>query len=131
MKLKTKQRGILLLLGIFLAVILVYNTNSTDKTFVPDEMAGRWTADSPKYKGCYLELSSVAVLYGTREDTVSVNFVQSIEKRVEGNQSLYTIHYKNRSGEKGNISLFWNSINNKIRLKNQHRMTWSKVTRSS
>ena len=131
MKLNAKQSWTLPILGIFLMVILLYSTNSKEKAFVPDEMAGRWTADSPKYKGCYLELSSVAVLYGTREDTVSVNFVQSIEKRVEGNQSLYTIHYKNRSGEKGNISLFWNSINNKIRLKNQHRMTWSKVTRSS
>ena len=42
MKLKTKQRGILLLLGVFLAVILVYNTNSTDKTFPnPDMSFGR------------------------------------------------------------------------------------------
>ena len=131
MKLKTKQRGIVLILGIFLAVVVVYSTNSTDKTFVPDEMAGRWTADSPKYKGCYLELSSVAVLYGTRENTVSVNFVQSIEKRVEGNQPLYTIRYKNRAGEKGDISLFWDAINDKIRLKNQNKMTWSKVTESS
>ena len=122
-----KLKWILLILGIFITVIL-YNVDPSENLFVPDEMTGRWESDSPKYKDRYLELSTVSVVYGTGVDTIDVNFVQSIAKQVEGGKTVYTIHYKNSTGEKGKISFFWNPSNNgEIRLKGQKEMTWKKI----
>ncbi|MBW2266666.1 MAG: hypothetical protein JRF28_11010 [Deltaproteobacteria bacterium] len=122
-----KLKWILLILGIFITVIL-YNVDPSENLFVPDEMAGRWASDSPKYKDRYLELSPVSVVYGTGVDTIDVNFVQSIEKQFEGGKTVYTIHYKSSTGEEGKISFFCNLSNNgEIRLKGQKEMTWKKI----
>jgi hypothetical protein len=122
-----KLKWILLMLGIFTPIIL-YILNPNQNMFVPDEMAGRWVTDSPKYKDCYLELSSVTLVYRTGEDTIDVNFVQSVEKQVVAGKFVYTINYKNCSGGEGNISFLWDPSTEEIRLKNQKDMGWKKIT---
>ena len=117
-------------MGILITVIL-FTGNPNENAFIPDEMAGRWAADSPKYDGCYLDLSPVTVVYHTRKNDVDVHFVQSVEKEIKREALLYTIYYKNRSGQEGNISLFWNPDKKEVRLKNQKGMTWKKIVRSS
>lgn len=125
-----KSKWIFLISG-FLVLLFLYNVNPNEDAFIPDEMAGRWAADSPQYEGCYLDLSPVTVVYHTRKNNVDVHFVQSVEKKAKGTDSLYTIHHKNRAGEEGSISLFWDPVKKEIRLKNQKKMTWKKVEVSS
>ena len=108
-----KLTWILLILGIFTTIIL-YSVRPSENMFVPDEMAGRWATDSPKYKNCYLELSPIAVVYGTGEYTIDVNIVQSVEKQVVRGETIYTIDYKNHNGEAGSVSFLWDPSNKEI-----------------
>ena len=116
-----------LILSAALFTVILYCVNPNKNAFVPDEMAGYWAADSPKYEDCYLELSPVTVAYHTRDNNVDVHFVHGIEKEVKQEQLSYTIYYKNRSGQEGNVSLVWSPTKQEIVLNNQRKMTWRKV----
>ncbi len=127
MKSKMKLKWIFVAAVVLTAVLVtVLVLRSKDNQFLPDDLVGRWTTSAPEYTNRFLELSEVAVIFGTGEDNIDVNFISSVDKRVEGGSTLYTIKYRDPKGMDGQVSLYWDPTEEVIRLKNQKRIIWEK-----
>ena len=122
MKMKLKW---ILVAAVVLTAVLVLR--SRDNEFLPDDLVGRWTTSAPKYTDRFLELNKVTVIFGTGEDNIDVNFISSVDKRVEGGSTLYTIKYRDPKGMDGQVSFYWDPTEEVIRLKNQKRIIWKKA----
>ena len=108
-------------------LVTVLVLRSKDNQFLPDDLVGRWTTSAPEYTNRFLELSEVTVIFGTGEDNIDVNFISSVDKRVEGGSTLYTIKYHDLKGMEGQVSFYWDPTEEVIRLKNQKRIIWKKA----
>ena len=124
MKSKMKLTWILVAAVVLTAVLVL---RSRDNEFLPDDLVGRWTTSAPKYTDRFLELNKVTVFFGTGEDNINANFISSVDKRVEGESTLYTIKYHDPKGMDGQISFYWDPTEEVIRLKNQKRIIWKKA----
>ena len=125
MKSKMKLKWIFIAAVVLTAVLLVLH--SRDNEFLPDDLLGHWTTSAPKYTDRFLELSEVAVIFGTGKDNIDVNFISSVDKQVEGGSTMYTIQYHNLNGMDGQLSFYWDPSEKVIRLKNQKRIIWKKA----
>lgn len=123
MKSKMKLKWIFVAAVVLTAVLVL---RPKDNKFLPDDLVGHWTTSAPKYTDRFLELSEVVVIFGTGEDNIDVNFISSVDKRVEGGSTLYTINYHDPKGMDGQVSFYWNPSEKVIRLKNQKRIVWEK-----
>jgi len=124
MKNKMKLTWIFVAAVVLTAVLVL---RSRDNELLPDDLVGRWTTSAPKYTDRFLELNKVSVVFGTGEDNIDVNFISSVDKRVEGGSTLYTIKYRDPKGMDGQVSFYWDPTEEVIRLKNQKRIVWEKV----
>jgi len=124
MKSKMKLKWIFIAAVILTAVLVL---RPKDDKFLPDDLVGRWTTSAPEYTDRFLELSEVSVIFGTGKDNIDVNFISSVDKRVEGGSIIYTIQYHDLNDMDGQVSFYWDPTEEVIRLKNQKRIIWEKV----
>ncbi|OPL16977.1 MAG: hypothetical protein AVO38_06680 [delta proteobacterium ML8_D] len=126
MKHKIKFKWIFMAILVVTAILVMHHKYNKDNESLPDDLIGRWITSSPRYNGRFLELSQIAVIFGVGEDNIDVNFISSVEKRIEADVILYTIKYRNQNETEGSIVFYWYPSDNVIRLKNQRQMIWKK-----
>jgi len=109
------------------AILLMHHIYNKDNESLPSDLIGRWITSSPRYTGRFLEFSQIAVIFGIGEDNIDVNFISSVDKRIEAGVIIYTIKYRNQNEIEGSIAFYWYPSENMIRLKNQRQMIWKKA----
>ncbi|MFO8241074.1 MAG: hypothetical protein R6T90_08755 [Dissulfuribacterales bacterium] len=127
MKNKIKFKWIFMAILVVTAILLMHHIYNKDNESLPSDLIGRWITSSPRYTGRFLEFSQIAVIFGIGEDNIDVNFISSVDKRIEAGVIIYTIKYRNQNEIEGSIAFYWYPSENMIRLKNQRQMIWKKA----
>ncbi len=102
---------------------LVLGCGTKRYSALPDELVGVWKTSAPKYADRYIELQRHAVVFGTREGTVSRHVIDSVEEAGEAHQILYSISYT-EDGNRYRWSFYYDPVAKSIRLKNQIAIVW-------
>ncbi len=99
------------------------------KTTVPGDLIGVWKTTAPTYADRFFEIKTDEVIFGTGDgnfDTYAITRIE-IEKDREQKGTLYTIGYKNPTGQEYKFSFYYELTNQGvIRFKNQQEMIWTK-----
>lgn len=123
MKLKWIVIVILILIG---ASIFVSRTGK--HCDIPEDLTGRWTTTEPRYEDRFFEITKETLVYGLGGDKQDVYFISNLERKLVGNQLLYSIGFKNKDGFKFTRSFYYESGNGGIiRFKNQKHVEWTKI----
>ncbi len=105
---------------------------SRESRTVPEELLGVWKTSAPKYRDCYLQLTEESIIFANTAVAggYNMNRISKIEKVHEGEETLYTIHYKDSQGQEYKLPFFYHpSSGGAIRLKNQSQILWMKMER--
>lgn len=95
---------------------------------IPEELRGVWVTEAQNYERCSLEITGEKLIFENGLTFIDINFVKEVERTMEGDTPLYTIHYENRAGETKKISvLFVNKgKGGMLCFKNQKNITWTR-----
>lgn len=113
-------------------LILFLGCQCGKKETLPDYLIGVWKTTGPSYADRFFEIKKDEIVFGTGEGSFNTNAIIYIEaEKIRGEKtSLYTIHYKDRDGEKGAFSFHYDpAMNGVIRLKNQKQFAWTRASR--
>ncbi len=127
---KIKHKWVIIwVCSLIIITILIFFTKQDEG--VPDRLVGRWTTSEPRYKDRFFELSKVTFSYGLGEDKIDVNFISSIEKNIQNNNTLYTINYHSTDGLEYTRSFYYYPANGGvIRFQNQQNVKWTKCKKT-
>ena len=121
-----KHKWIIISLVILIIATLFIFYLKEDEVF-PDHMIGKWTTAEPRYTGRFFEISQTTFTYGLGGDKRDVCVISSIEKSIQGNNTLYTINYHNTDGIEYTRSFYYFPENGgMIKFKNQTYVEWTK-----
>ena len=122
-----KLKNILLILVI--SVLFVECQPSGLET-VPTEIMGVWKTSAPNFEDGSFELTEDHIVFRNSgpPEYESVNSIIRIERVAEGQDLLYTVHYRNPQGEKYLFTFYhYPTKGGTIRLKNQGGIEWRRV----
>ena len=118
--------------GSVLCLILLLSSLSACQRFggkgIPEELRGVWETEAQDYERCSLEITGEKLIFENGVAFIDINYVKGVEKSVEGDTPLYTIHYENREGEDHKVSLLFTKKEKggMLCFKNQKNVTWMK-----
>ena len=117
-----------IIISVFILIIVsIFTFYSKEDGDVPDSLIGRWTTSESRYKDRFLELSKATLTYGLGEDKEDVYFISSIEKNIQGNNTLYTINYHNIDGLEYTRSFYYYPAKGGvIKFKSQKHIKWNR-----
>ncbi len=122
-----KSKYIVLVLTTF---TLLFGCESKEPTTLHGELLGVWKTSTPKYEGCFFEITKDLIIFANRDllEVFNVNVISKIEKTQKEKQILYTIYYKRWKGEEYKLSFYYDpSEGGAIRFKNQKEIEWGKA----
>lgn len=125
---RVKIKSAILTLGIF---VLAGGCQSKESIKLPSELAGVWKTSAPKYRNCTFELNDRFIIFrnGNHLENIDVNFVSKIERVHKDDGTLYKICYEDLDGQDFKFSFYFeSSTTGTIRLKNQKKIAWKKMT---
>lgn len=121
-----KPKWILIPAFILVAVAIFMFLQKKNKE-LPENLMGRWTTSEPKYIDRYLEITETTLTYGLGVDRKNVYVILGIEKRMEDNEILYTISYKDTTGLMFTRVFYYEPLDGGvIRFKNQKKSSGQK-----
>ena len=109
---------------------LVFGCQFREPTSLPVGLLGVWETSTPRYEGCFFELTKDLVIFVNRSvsEICDVNTISKIETTREEKKILCTIHYKGCEGQKYKFSFYYDpSECGAIRFKNQTHIKWVKA----
>jgi len=110
-----------------LTLIVVILYFSRQRTRLPENLLGTWTASEQKYTDRFFELTQNTVTFGIGKEKTSVYDISNVEKDVRDNDLLYTIKYHNSDGVQYTLSFYYDATNGGvIKFKNQKDIEWRK-----
>jgi hypothetical protein len=116
-------------LVVLIYLIVLSTCQCGKKTAVPGDLIGVWKTTAPTYVDRFFEIKTDGIIFGTGEgnfDTYAITRIE-IEKDREQEGTLYTICYKNPTGQEYKFSFYYDPANQgTIRFKNQQEMVWTK-----
>jgi len=95
---------------------------------IPINLIGKWTTSAPGYQDRFLEITKETLTYGLGGDKEDAYLISSIEENPEGNNTVYTISYKNRDGLEFTRSFYYHpESGGAIQFKHQEHIEWRKT----
>ncbi len=117
-------------LGIWICFVLFFGLQCSGKKAIPEELIGVWKTQATEYADRPFEIKKDYVIFGTGEGKSDIYPIINvvIGKAPEAEGTLFTILYKNVTGQEYKFSFYHDSANRgTIRFKNQKQMVWKKV----
>lgn len=94
---------------------------------VPQHLIGEWKTSSPQYAGRYLKIAEHSLIFGIGGGEKLSHDIEKVNVEQKNNETIYTLHYKDREGEKWSLTLIYSPVSgDTIKLKN-NKDIWKKV----
>jgi len=114
--------------GLIVAAAIITMSCSKKHRDIPENLIGRWITSAPRYEDRFIELTKETFVYGLGGDKKDIYPISGMEKRLEGNNVLFTIRYKNAEGLAFTRSFYYHPENGgAIQFKHQEHITWHKT----
>lgn len=97
---------------------------------VPQYLIGVWKTSAPQYEDRYLKITEDSVIYGIGNGEEVSHRIDKIDVDQENGETIYTFHYKDKEGEKWELTLTYSPVSGTIKLKNKNDI-WEKVKSQS
>jgi len=120
-----KSKRILIAFAVFTALF----GYGCKKTEVTDELIGIWETSRPKYAGASFEFKKDRIIIGDIEGDINSYLITKIKrKKVKYEERFfYDISYKDQDGLEFKLLIYYDPVNEEIRLKHQNEIVWKKV----
>lgn len=117
----------ILIVALILIVASIFIFHPNKNKIFPEILMGTWTTAEPRYQDRFFKITKETITYGLGGDKISIYFISSVEKNIEGNKIQYTINYKNAGGLGFTRSFYFKPLNGgTIQFKNQKKIEWHK-----
>lgn len=120
--------AILLLVDVY-AIFLSYSRNRDAKA--PSDILGIWTTTDPRYEDRALEITDTTVVFYTGEGRSVTYRISDVSVEESEYMYYYTIQYGAGDDESTLAFDYTNIPADRIRLRNQREMAWTKVSDDS
>jgi hypothetical protein len=120
-----KSKRILIVFAVFTALF----GYGCKKAEVTDELIGIWETSEPKYAGASFEFKKDRIIIGDIEGDINSYLITKIKrKKVKYEEHFfYDISYKDQDGLEFKLLIYYEPVNEEIRLKHQDDIVWKKV----
>lgn len=124
-----KKRSFTLLMPIaaILLLLILWGARNWQRTILlPEEVAGVWTTNEPRYQGRFLELYSTFVIIGAgTNDVPKVQVIDSVKQQQSGNVTSYAVHSTDLDGNEYDMTLLFDPTHGgEIHFNNQGNIIW-------
>jgi hypothetical protein len=113
---------------LILGITMFYFKKNKD---IPANLIGKWTTSAPGYQDRFIELTKETIVYGTGGLTEDMYFISSLEKNLEGKDSVYTINFKNSEVKFTRSFYYHPEDGGTIQFKHQEHITWRKKSNTT
>jgi hypothetical protein len=97
---------------------------------VPQHLIGVWKTSAPQYEDRYLKITEDSLIFGIGNGEEVSHTIEKINVEQEGGETIYTFHYKDKEGEKWDLTLIYSPVAGTIKLKHKNDI-WEKVKSES
>ncbi len=123
-----KLKWIIIGIAILAAFVVLMPSKGT---LLPEELVGVWTTKHPNYTDRSFELTKVTVIFGTGRESIDVNFITNVEKRLDDNKTLYTVYSHHLEGPEDKISFYYSPKDGgAIQFEHQKQIVWKRIKRA-
>jgi hypothetical protein len=115
-----------IVIPVLILIAAIYIFHSEKNRDIPINLMGKWTTSAPGYQDRFIELTKETLVYGLGGDKEDVYIISSLEKNLEGKNTVYTINFKNSEVKYTRSFYYHPEHGGTIQFKHQEKVTWRK-----
>jgi hypothetical protein len=124
------KTGLGLITGFVFLSFLFFFAGCQKNIPVPQHLIGVWKTSAPQYEDRYLKITEDSLTYGIGNGEEVSHSIDKIDVEQENGETVYTFHYKDKEGEKWDLTLIYSPVDGTIKLKHKNDI-WEKVKSES
>jgi hypothetical protein len=124
------ETGLKLSTGFVFLSFLFFFAGCQKNIPVPQHLIGVWKTSAPQYEDRYLKITEDSLTYGIGNGEEVSHSIDKIDVEQENGETVYTFHYKDKEGEKWDLTLIYSPVDGTIKLKHKNDI-WEKVKSES
>jgi hypothetical protein len=119
-----------IVIPVLILIAAIYIFHSEKNRDIPINLMGKWTTSAPGYQDRFIELTKETLVYGLGGDKEDVYIISSLEKNLEGKNTVYTINFKNSEVKFTRSFYYHPEHGGTIQFKHQEQITWHKKAKT-
>jgi hypothetical protein len=119
-----------IVIPVLILIAAIYIFHSEKNRDIPINLMGKWTTSAPGYQDRFIELTKETLVYGLGGDKEDVYIISSLEKNLEGKNTVYTIDFKNSEVKFTRSFYYHPEHGGTIQFKHQEQITWHKKAKT-
>ena len=113
-------------LYLWMIVALLAGCSNGREAVDPKILVGTWETSAAKYEDRFIDIRENSIAFGIGGHDLQSYAITGMIKELSAGKSQYTVYYKNRSGDGFQMTFYFDSKMQVIRLKHQEQIEWKR-----